>query len=132
MIRSFSWAKVRPTESPEDTQTSAGGAVEKLYTVPSDKIWRLCSWRVWPSTASKLLTIRLYKEAAKTNLIEEWLYVSSAYTPYSSRGLNAAAYDGWFDEDLAPGTTIAFNYASNGADQTMKTQVVYKERDLNS
>ncbi len=129
MTHSFCWADVRPTEPPEDMQTSAGAPVEKLYTVPVGRVWRLCSWRVLVSE-TKALTVRLYKEAGKTNLIEEWLIASApGVSGYSSRGLNVANYDGWADEDLAPGTTIAFNQACDAAGQTMKTRIVYKERD---
>ncbi len=126
----FNWDSVTPTVPDEDVQTSvSNGAVQKLYTVPDHHVWQICSFRVTCSAAAKVLTVRVYKEAAKTNLIEEWLNVAAALgTNYSSRGLNIANNYGWTDIDLPPGATIAFNWASTVTGETMKTLVTYKDR----
>jgi hypothetical protein len=126
----FNWDSVKPTVPDEDVQTSvSNGAVEKLYTVPDHHVWRITTWRVTCSVVTKVVTVRLYKEAAKTNLIEEWLTIANvAAWNYSSRGLNVANNYGWTEIDLPPGATIAFNYASTVTGETMKSLLTYKDR----
>lgn len=126
-MKEFNWDAIPVTITAADTQTSAGAAVEKLYTCPAGKRWLIIAWRATCSTNAKAFTARLYKEAAKTNLIEEWLSTSTHPTNYSSRGLNVANNSGWSDIEVPAGATIAFNYTSDGAGQTLITEVEYKE-----
>lgn len=129
VVSPFSWDGVIPSTPAEDTQTSAGAAVQMLYTVPPGRVWHIVSWRVTLSIA-KVTQVSLFKEVARTNLIEQWLNIAAptATIPYSSRGLNAANNYGWTELDLPPGATISFNYAADGAGQTMSSQLMYKER----
>ena len=122
----FTWDQIPVTITAEDTQTSAGAALEKEYTVGANKKWLVLGWRVTCS-ANKTLTVRLWKEAANTNLMEEWFTGSSGTTPLSSRGLNAASNYGWCNIEIPAGATIQFSHAADGAGQTMKTQIIYKE-----
>lgn len=129
VVSPFSWDGCTPSTPAEDTQTSGGAAVEKLYTVPSERVWRILSWRVTLSI-NKAVTVSLYKEAAKTNLIEQWLSIAAptATIPYSSRGLNVANNYGWTEIDLPARATISFNFASTLAAENMRSQLMYKER----
>jgi len=127
-LRGFKWDAIPTTVTDEDTQTYDAGALQKKYTVPAGQIWHICSWRGTPS-AAKTYTVRLYKEAALTNVAEEWFSgTATAARYYSSRGQGVANNYGWTEIDIPAGATIAFDFAADGAGQTLKTQISYKAR----
>lgn len=125
----FTWDDVTPADLPYTLTYSDGATARMIYTVPAGKRWKLLSWGIWASKGPSPTTVRLYKEAACTNLIEH-LETINAITAsvYTGRGYGMTNNSGWSPEEMPAGATVEF-VTTIAAGWYIATRIVYQEAD---